>query len=174
MTLNVDTIFTNTESSNNEFFEGQADSSVRNKLVIKQADESVTSSVVLQNDDELFMPLEANSYYEFELGLYVTLASADPDIRYKFSVPAGTVGNWFIEADETSYETEFVIRPISEERAVTSSATGTQYYLIKGFIKTSNTAGNLQFQWAQRVSDSDAITVKANSYLKAIKLYTLF
>lgn len=57
--------------------------------VIKTVDEQVVNSTTLQNDDELFLPLLANTDYWLE-GFIKYSAPESRDIRINFSLPSNT------------------------------------------------------------------------------------
>jgi hypothetical protein len=136
------------------------------KIVVKAADESVASSVTLQNDDELLAPLLANTDYAFEAFLHVVGNSAN-DITIAFTVPTGATLAWSF-APEISFSTN---APVTST-LVTASGTGQSHEVsagmpihIRGTVRVGGTAGNLQMQFAQRVSNATASTVKAGSHL---------
>ena len=61
--------------------------------IIKSADETVTSSTTFQNDDELLVPLLANTQYWLEFMLiYDGIQAAD--IKIQWTYPSGTTMDW--------------------------------------------------------------------------------
>lgn len=159
-------------------------SGIRQKLhARKPADETVTSSTTLQNDDHLVLALSANATYEFEAFLFTIETGGDfvGDIKTAFAFPAGATVHLVGAGPHptsfttgTSSVTEWLARPTQ-----TSSPTQTLTYGVgsgqtalwmKGVIVVSATAGDLQLQWAQNVSDATGITVKAGSWIAAERI----
>lgn len=137
--------------------------------VLKTTDESVASSTTLQDDDELFLTLEANGVYEFEALLIIT-SDVTPDFKYLWNEADGT-----FDFTQTLWETgaavsQDSINEISAALAVIVTGTTENFILIKGIIIAAGAGGTLQLQWAQNTSDAGSTVVKANSYLRLVKL----
>lgn len=137
---------------------------LRGLFARKTADESVTSSTVLQNDDHLVLAVEANTVYEFEMLLSLFGATAG-DFKFQFAVPAAATifGSW------VGYDTALVSANLLFVNAVTSIGVSNVLNLplmVKGIARVGATAGNMQLQWAQDVSNGTATIVRADSYLK--------
>ena len=182
MVLNMNNIFPVTKDAQDEFFNSVADSFLKPSMIIKSVDEVVTSSTVLQNDDELFFPnLESDSYYELELNISVAVNST-PDFKYAFTVPAGTIGIYSLETSirlsgagaATSWNgyaipsAEFNEYRITQPIATTGTILCTSNVMEVTFrilIKTSNTAGSINFKWAQNTSSGTETRVYAGSYM---------
>lgn len=179
MTLEMDSIFNTDESMQDEFFQSVADQFLKPSLIIKQSDETVVSSTALHNDAELiFNGLEANSYYEFKIVFAVNNETADPDIKYSVSVPAGTIGKQYM----TYYENAAVvpysstnilnIGAVPSGKFISANVLNETWFCMEGIFKTGNTAGTLAFQWAPNVNDPDDCIVLAGSFM-FIKKYGL-
>lgn len=146
-------------------------------FVRKTADETVTSSNVLQDDDELKIPLLPNSIYEFELCAFFDAATTG-DIKAAFTVPAGSViiCRTVMPASAASSAPVTMVSSVMVASGAASNASGgigagaKAAYGVRGTVITGGTAGNLQFQFAQSVSDPTATTVFTNSYLKATRV----
>lgn len=135
--------------------------------VVKSADETVSSSITLQDDDELLLPLLANTDYLFESFLYV-LGGRDGDFKLAFTVPAAASLLW--QAFHINVTTVAALALQTASAASVAIDFGTndlvQTFHIKGSVRNGANAGNLTLQWAQAVSNATGITVKAGSWLK--------
>lgn len=128
----------------------------------KTADESVTSDITLNNDADLVIAVEANSVYRLSLEL-ITNAHATPDLDFDFSIPSGATLYTMIGTNGTI--------PIPAGTEINIKGSGIDLaYPYYGYVKTSATAGNVQFKWAQSISDANATTVKLGTSLILTKL----
>ncbi len=133
----------------------------------KPVDESVTSSTTLQNDDDLHIPISANDSMVVEGYIHYHNAGSS-SLQTAVTVPAGATMDIVIYTDD-------VVLPPPETWTLTTSGTSTgnmamnavdiviHYY---GIVITGATAGNIQFQWAQGVSNATPATFKAKSYMR--------
>lgn len=152
---------------------------------IKSVDETVASSIVPQNDNELFVPLLANSRYFVEFFLIYTAIEA-ADIDLKWSLPAGAVMDWTHGGLAGGHPTGGTDNSALGRISRTHLSEGTTGWIGgaedsgpavincvipgEGHIDTAGTAGNLQLQWCQHTSNATVTTVYANSLLIAQKL----
>lgn len=148
------------------------------QFVRKTADETVTSSATPQNDDHLFLPVAANAVYLVEVVL-MSLDAGDfvGDITTAFAYPTGTTAhvtgagphNTDLSAGSNS-NTEWIARQGQTGTSSTATPYGagtiTTGLVIKAQIATGGTAGTLQLQWAQNVSNATGTTVKAGSWMR--------
>ncbi len=158
---------------------------VAHVVVFKDVDESVTSSSVVQSDDALLFAFGTNETWLFEVVLVVTGDTAG-DIKCIISgMPVGATGQWGAfgpgagatfdtTAPETTTATpfeSFANSGMSVERGFGCAGAAIPVMIvIKGWVKSSVTAGTLTLQWAQRVSSATATTVKTGSHLIAHKV----
>lgn len=148
---------------------------LREIYVYKGSDESVTSSAALQNDDALVLPVVANAEYHGELvAITTSAANAAGDVAFGFSFPTLATlqfpgfGPHNALPSGSAADGEWIARP-----AAVSGTTNIPYgtstagvsHLIKINLATGANAGNLQMMWAQQVSNVNATTVKAGSYM---------
>jgi hypothetical protein len=130
----------------------------------KTSDETVNNSTTLQNDDDLLAAMATTSYYVFECYVLVT-SGTTPDFKCTFTVPANATMRW---KDTNAY--------MHDTGAGTTMSFGTDGagwpdgVLFIGEVWTTDTAGNLQFQWAQNVADASDTKVKACSQLRLWKV----
>lgn len=145
------------------------------QIAYKLVTESVTSSTVLQNDNDLFVPVAANSTYLMELLLlHDSDNNAAADIDISWTGPTGATMNWGVHganinetgSSGTITATNMQTRLINEEATFGGGdSTGTTAF-ASGLLITSGTAGTLQLQWAQNTSNAVATNVRAGSWLK--------
>jgi len=136
----------------------------------KTADQSVTSSTVLVNDTHLSFAIAASEIWAVEVRLYYTSGTTG-DIKIAWAVPAGATGrhsalgqNTAISAFDHTYNATLTTAiPLGGG----ASGQGANHYAT---IVNAGTAGTVQWQWAQNVSDGTATTVLTNSLLIAEKI----
>ena len=136
----------------------------------KTADESVTSSTTLQNDDHLTFPIAANETWIVECTLHTTFAAAG-GLKIAMNGPSGATirtsavmdSNGIVPAHGSSGSLAGAI-------ALSPAGATSGLVAVKCIIVNGSTAGNVNLQFAQNVSDVTATTVLANSYLQAVKL----
>ena len=139
--------------------------------VIKAASEQVTNSATLQPDNELIIPMEANTDY-WMLGEIYYDASLTADLKMGWIFPAGCTMFWQFDgapSGETSYNSCTLSRLWSIESSqpiAAGLAVATQGAIIpKGLVRNGPTAGNLTFRWAQGVAEATIATVRSGSLL---------
>lgn len=141
--------------------------SVAPLAAIKGADESVTSSTVLQNDNELFVPLAANAAYLFRCYLDYEAENANNAFQWAWSGPAGYSLRY--TASYLAGGTLLGARTITGSTTKTSDGLGAGALMAAdmtdGTIVTGATAGNLQLQWSQAISNAVPAIVHAQSLL---------
>jgi len=142
------------------------------QIAYKTADESVVSNATLQADDHLTVPVEANSYYEFELFFVFSCASLTPLIVMKIDGPTSSVvgglwhksfnGSMEAEVDEgsTFMYTAHNVNIAGEKESIK----------VTGFVYTAGTAGNLALSWAQNTSSADAVSIYKGGFLRVTKM----
>lgn len=144
-------------------------------VVRKASDETVNNSTSVQDDNELFIPLDANSTYVFE-GLIIYNSSTVADFQIDFTVPSGATGRRNIihgTSAISSCSTTSINYNGGSITAVASGIGGTGAdcdFPIVGTVTTSGTSGNFQVQWAQNTLEASDTIVKAGSYLRWRKL----
>lgn len=127
----------------------------------KPTTESVTSSTTLQNDDHFFFSVAANEIWVIQLILILTGSSAG-DFSYGWTGPAGaTLQNLAALAISVG---DVIAWDYSTTRGVGG---GNTPFLMNELAVIGGTAGTVQFQWAQAVSNATATNVAANSVLLA-------
>ncbi|MBS1904501.1 MAG: hypothetical protein JSS75_12405 [Bacteroidetes bacterium] len=143
------------------------------EYAIKSADQSIANSATLTNDNDLSLAIGANETWEVSGELIATSASTTPDIKIAFTVPSGaTLRIWLTGRVEDATTTE-------ESRTLSSSGVGKSISIttsaatlihFQGWVQNSSTSGNVTMQWAQNTSSGTAVVLKADSYMKMLKL----
>lgn len=132
-------------------------------MVLKLVDQTKSEDAVLADDNELFIGLDANSKYMFDIVLYHYVASA-PDMNLTIAAPSGATGQFFFDQDSNqaliySFGTVNTVLGLNANRA----------WHLTGYVATT-TAGNLSVQWAQAVSGVGNVTIYAGSSIRLTKL----
>ncbi|MFJ3834436.1 hypothetical protein ACIPY6_02845 [Streptomyces sp. NPDC090054] len=143
--------------------------------IVKPADESRTSTTTNTNDLHLLVPVAANATY-LATGLLLYSARTDTDIRIGWTGPSGAVFDWIIHAQSQDGTGGVASAGIVVDRQSiagggfplggfaaenTTIMTGT----LSGRLVTSATAGNLQLNWAQRISNATSSIMRAGSWI---------
>ncbi len=151
--------------------------SMLDQYVYKTSTQTVTSSTTLVNDTELLFPVAANGMYVVEFVVYFASLQA-AGFKTAWSVPAGTSGNKFVagpgsanavESSANTTEMRWAIHGSSTTVSYTDprNSTGLQSFVIeRATLTVGATAGNVQFQWAQNVSNATGTIVVGPSYVK--------
>lgn len=136
--------------------------------VRKAADETVTSNGTPQNDDHLLFSVAANEVWAITMRLsYTNNNVANSTLHIDHTIPAGASGFYTWRAQTAE----------NEDLAWTTAQTGVgitsaldQPVWIDGTLINAGTAGTFQFQWAQTASSVTATTIRAGSWLWAVRL----
>lgn len=144
-----------------------------NGFVLKAADESVTSSAALQDDNHLLFTIPQAGTYIVDAWLWATsAANAAGDLAVGFSFPSGTMhihgqGTDATLASGTAGPGQW-LTALSATSGVSNVpfglSTGNVGIHIVGILIAS-ASGTLQLRWAQTVSNVNASTVKAGSFM---------
>lgn len=131
----------------------------------KTSAEIVNNSTVMQDDNDLFVSVAANAYYEGELHIMYTSAIA-AGFKVGFTAPAGAS----MEASSFLVTTGATLafnntNALGTVASIASDGTEAPY-LNKFVLKTAATAGVLQFQWAQNDANVSNTSVNIGSYLR--------
>lgn len=133
---------------------------------VKTADETVNNSTTLQDDDHLAVSLEASSTYAVDAFLDIDASATAVGVTFKagLSVPSGATVSWGILANSNSAGN-------GESLDEVGGAGGQRSHGgLRGYVITSDTAGDLQLQWAQEVAEASDLTLKSGSWLRVEKI----
>ena len=142
-------------------------------FVRKTADEGVTSSTTLQNDDHLVVPLDTNAVYQLEGTLYTNTTNAGHDLQIAFTVPTGAtmkIAYSTSRAGAANAQESDVLTSSGVAGTIIDMAASDLYVVfVRGTVRTSTTAGNLQLQWADdNTGGTQTVTIEADSYLRVM------
>lgn len=146
-------------------------------IVLKTADETVNNSAILQNDDHLLFAVAANEVWEFEVWVIATTA-ATPGFKCAFTVPTnGAIviigASTGIQTYQSPWVNDYICGITATDGTTARTYSGSlaaALSIFKGRYIGGNTAGNVQFQFAQKVSNAANTTVHANSFVVALKI----
>lgn len=144
-------------------------------FVRKTADETVNNSDVLQDDDELTLPVAANATYVVDCWV-VYDSNTTPDIKFAFTGPASATMEWTTNALGSSAaggtgSTTTTRATIAGNLPCGGVGAGTRVVAtIRGLLMTAGTAGSLTLQWAQNTADATETKVRANSWMRLVRV----
>ena len=165
----IDNIFPTAQNAEDEFFISEAEEALRPRQVIKAIDE-LSGSTTIQDDDELFFSVSSNTSYKFKAYLLVKLPSGAPNIDITFKAPIGSTGRFWETVNHE--DVMAILTPIALETEVIYDFTRSvipHWFVLEGWIKTSTTAGNLNFRFAQTANDPTSVEILANSWMEITK-----
>lgn len=130
----------------------------------KTANETINAVGALQNDDELLVAVEASCVYHFELRINYT-SGTTPDLKIGWTYPTGTTIRWSGVDSDTAGAVR-ITGNLTETSTPAICGSGSDLMAVyTGMVITGVTAGTLQFQWCQNVSNASNSTVYAGSFL---------
>jgi len=136
------------------------------QILVKQADQTKISDSTLADDDELFLPLLANTTYSMLFFLQVSSGST-PDLKMKWTLPAGATGVKNDSQDWNPTTASDTLNITTQKTPATGGAV--QTFPINATIVVGGTAGNITFQWAQNVSTASNTIVYAGTTMLIFK-----
>jgi len=132
--------------------------------VVKKVDEIVSNSTVFQNDDELFIPLLANTIYSFKFW-QIYLSTTVADFKTRFIVPAAATGLYCFDG------LAIASRMNAFSTDLNQSGNGGLGDLspFAGRIIMGANAGNFQIAWAQQTAEVSNTTMLQGATLEVIR-----
>jgi len=133
----------------------------------KPIDQSIASSTTLTNDNDLHLAMNANDSMVVE-GYIHYHNTGSSSLQMAVTVPAAATMDIVIYTDD-------VVLPPPETWTLTTSGTSTGNMAMNavdivihfyGIVITGATAGNVQIQWAQGVSNATPATFRQKSYMR--------
>lgn len=147
------------------------------RSVVKQTIETVTSNTTLQDDDELTLPVEANTNYIFDGYLiYSGLVSTTlGGFKFTFTGPTGATATW------SAFGPNIAVTPPNDYDATANAlgvtrsmgANGASAPMAaqpRGYLSVAGTAGSLLLRWAQHGSSATGTSVRPGSWLQLRKV----
>ncbi|GAA5076723.1 hypothetical protein HNP84_007318 [Thermocatellispora tengchongensis] len=149
-------------------------------MATKTNDELVGNSITYQDDDHLFLPVEANSTYRFEMYLWVT-SSAAGDFKMCFTGPTNTNIFFSVLGYQIGATTDSQLKMPTFQWFNLSGGAGAGFtefgcgvgafspIWFKGTLVTSAAPGTLRLQWAQNAANATATILKQGSWMSLEK-----
>lgn len=147
--------------------------------IVATADETVTSNTSPQNDDELNVPVDANSVYIAEWLLNFTSGTAvNVDANITFTVPSGATITWSLSGYQTTatsldaqqrHATRYQSLSSVNHGVISTATIDASPCWITAIIRTAGTAGTVTLQWAQAASSLTGLVRKADSFVRYTK-----
>ena len=131
--------------------------------VRKTSDETVNNSNTLQDDDDLVIAVGANEVWYFE-ALLLCSSNTTADYKFNVTVPSGATLTWVLLGPLNTDDTPSVSAGagIAGNQDIGGAAVR---IMIRGMLRVSSTAGNLQLQWAQNTANASDTKVLTDSWL---------
>lgn len=147
-------------------------------LVLKTNDTSRDTTTVSVADPQLLIPLAVGERWIGEMCIFYT-GEADGDLKTHLEIPVGASGRWGVHGlaiAALTFSGDLSAESITAFTSGTPISVGGPELAANAVLKipfvvtVGTTPGNLTLFWAQRVSDGDATTIFANSYIIAHRL----
>ena len=133
-------------------------------VVCKTADETVNNSATLQTDDELSLPVTANSVWVVHFYLWVT--TTDPAFfRANISVPTGA--DYCGTGYQCSSPSVLGFCPGAD---LQTSYITPKLVFMQALVRVGANAGTVHLLWAQKTADASDTVVEADSSMVAIRV----
>ena len=145
---------------------------LKNSLIAtahKEADETLNNDAALQNDDDLAVALLTASYYMFFAHI-LDNSAANADIKFAFTVPANAVLGWTHIGLNAGGALSAQFIGVSGTATDSYGAAVNWECFLYGVVYTTDTAGNLQLQWAQNTAQVSDTKVLRGSSLAVVRL----
>lgn len=142
------------------------------EYVSKASDLARDTTTTLADDDELVgLTLSANTSYHLTGHLVFISASATPDCKIAFTIPTGATMGIAIQSMDfaSSHVATFLETSGTSSGSLFITANRFTVVMISGEIIVGSTAGVLDLQWAQNISNGTATTLKQFSLLRLEK-----
>jgi len=138
----------------------------RNKIALKTADETVNNTTTTQDDDHLVVALGANETWILRYFIKYN-SNTTANFKYNTVVPSGATYSALFQGDNTG---GFVEHYRSSSNQTVDGKAADWAFLEEVVVKTSSTAGNVVFQWAQNTANASDTKVLIGSNIVAHRL----
>lgn len=144
----------------------------------KSADETVNNSSVMQNDDHLSFAIGASEVWVVSFHLFVSAASATPDLKVALTLPAGATSAMGIIGPATANTIlagDAILQSFTDATTaltvgVIIDSTANNVVRYSACIENSTNAGTVQLQWAQSAATASDTKVRKNSFMIADRI----
>lgn len=145
--------------------------------IVKTAAESVSNSAALQDDDVLTFAILPGETWLCEYLLDVGALLSTTGILLAVTVPSGATVNVsagcmpavVTAADEYEKRSAVAGGTLTFAAAKLAAATDAQFRVV-AFVANSTNAGSITLQFGQATSSGTAVTVRAGSFVRAVKM----
>jgi len=131
------------------------------------ADEVISSDTTLGDIADLFFPLAIDSTYVYHMYYQITSPSA-ADVKHIWTFPSNASGianhsnaEFYAGDANTTYASE----DMATQRNGSTDGVSKNHGLQFGIINSGDTAGNVQFQWAQLTSNAGNTTMFKGAFI---------
>jgi hypothetical protein len=136
----------------------------------KAADQSKTSNTTLADDNTLFFTMAASTKYRIRGMIFVAAASGTPGFKYSLTGPASpTIVDILRVTGNTAapaFSAPDVAYVVAASLSLASAPAPPGSLAFDAIVHNGTNAGTFSLQWAQVVSDANATTVRAGSYIE--------
>lgn len=139
---------------------------------VQQADQNVTSSTVAVDATDLICPLVANKKYRFRGVVLLSTAGTASGYQVKLAGPASPTTVMYSSFGQDTSNATVTTGGVSYTTVQSRAAAAMNSFNVEvsGYIENGANAGNFSIQFAQKVSDPSAVTMKKGSYLTVERL----
>lgn len=133
----------------------------------KSATTSRNNTIVLADDPHLRVTVAANTRYPLDAFLDVTAGGSTPDLKMKFTIPAGAsiVGRWDVIDTGSSFDFG-VSTDLTTAFVIPVDAAHHSMVHIVGFVVVGGTVGDVVVQWSQDTSNAAFVNLLLGSWLR--------
>jgi hypothetical protein len=142
-------------------------------VVSLPSDIALASSTTLQDVFGLEAKLAASSKYTYRFSIPFNEVLDAAGIKLSIVAPASPAVHFYSSrCYKNGASQEYAGGSVNADLSVGIDADGDHFAEVEGYIET-NEKGLLKIQFAQKVSDTNALTIKAGSFLRVCRLFQL-
>lgn len=143
------------------------------EVVRKTADTTRSATTTFEDDPHLTYAVEANGVYVMD-GWIKYFADPTPDIKFQWSTPSGTLGEWAwvmpgsgtAAGGTTGYSVRTETNDVGGSRTGYGTSDTSMFTPVSGLWRVAATAGFITLQWAQNTSNATSTGVFTDSWLR--------
>jgi hypothetical protein len=145
-------------------------------IAYKNTNQTKYGTTIYGNDNHLFMDIEANGIYQYELLLMIYQQGSNSNgFKAKFSAPDGCTAYTNVFRNTTSntqvsFANQVATLIITEDTTVATQGAIYNFVKANGIIINGANAGTLILQWTQYQNNNATTQVLLGSYLKLTKV----
>lgn len=143
------------------------------ETVRKTADTTRTSTTTFADDPHLTYAVKATGVYVMD-GWIKYFADPTPDIKFQFTTPTGTLGEWAwimpgsttAAAGTIGYSVRTETNDVGGSRTGYGTSDTSMFTPVSGLWRVGSVDGSITLQWAQNTSNATATGVYTDSWLR--------